>query len=134
MVIFKILKRNGCLTSVTVCRVFNLQDLLSSGYRKYSMILKNRPTLSLWNWTLRGQNSTLKKVIPETFITRILMPLISATEDKKETKPNQLLDFGMRCQSREQVWCWNTRKIKNGSIYSLKVMLQNQCGNSSKKN
>lgn len=126
MVMLQILKRNGCLTSGTICRIFNLQDSLYDGHKKYSMILTNTSNLSLWNWTLRRQSSTLKKVIPETLITRILMLLISAIVDKKEIKPNQLSDSGMGCQSRDQVWCWNTKTIKNGSIYSLKVIFQNQ--------
>lgn len=43
-----------------------------------------------------------EKVIPETLITRILMPSLSGIADK-ETKPNQLSDSGMGCQYREKV-------------------------------
>lgn len=67
-------------------------------------------------------------------ITRILMSLISAVVDKKETKPNELADLGWAAYSSDQVWCWNTKPIKNGSIYSLKVMFQNQRTISLKKN
>lgn len=134
MVILQILKRNSCLTSGTICRIFSLQDLISDGCRKYSMILKNTSTLSLWNWTPKRQSSILENVIPEMLIARILMPLLSVIVNKNETKPNQLSDSGMGCQSRKQVWSWNIKTRKNGSINSLKVTFQNQCNISSKKN
>lgn len=88
------------MTLGTKCRVFNLQDLLSGDCRKHSMILKNTFTL------LMKLNSEKRKFSFEksnsSSIYRTLMLVISATVDKKETKPNQLSESWVGCQSREQ--------------------------------
>lgn len=122
MVTVQILKRNSCLLQLQqaaylVCRIYFQMTAENTEW-----YLKTHPLspyeIELWE----DKSSTLKKVIPETLITRILRSLLSAIANKKETKPNQLSDSGICCQYREKVWSWNTKTIKNRSIYSLKVI------------
>lgn len=51
------------------------------------------------------------------------MPLISAMVNKQETKPNDLADLLLVQQS---ILMLESKAKKNGSIYSLKIMFQNQ--------